>query len=273
MICAAWWKPSGNEERGASISILPRKPPIAASASAAKSSSFSDSQPAASSFGTDQTIAERWPTAVVVHRQQRERPGRIENLIGDMLVRPLVPKHRDDRLVIVLPPRDIDPGGFARRRIAAVGGNQQRAPKLAAVLERNDDAVIAAIDTRVTRDFHSSQRFLPASARAWSAARRLPVLVHEAERLVIVGIEVKPARLQPVGDRDPPDRAARLGQMVGDADRLQHAHRARRDGAGASVERGIARAAPGRRDRRRSTTARSNRAPRRAPGRPARRRR
>ena len=88
-----------------------------------------------------------------------------------MVVRPLVAEHRDDRLMIVFPPRDADPGGLAGRRIAAVGGDQQRRAKLAAVVERNDDAVIAAIDV-VTRDFHSSQMFLPASARACSAARR-----------------------------------------------------------------------------------------------------
>jgi hypothetical protein len=55
---------------------------------------------------------------------------------------------------------------------------------------------------------------------------QVAVLVHPAQRFVIVGIEVEAPRLQAVGDRDAPDRAARLGEMVGDADRLEHAHRA-----------------------------------------------
>ena len=34
--------------------------------------------------GTDQTIAERWPSVIIGHRQQRERPRRIEDFIGDI---------------------------------------------------------------------------------------------------------------------------------------------------------------------------------------------
>ena len=37
--------------------------------------------------------------------------------------------------------------------------------------------------------------------------------MHPAERLVVLGIEVQPAGLQPVGDRDRADRAAGLGKM------------------------------------------------------------
>ena len=43
-----------------------------------------------------------------------------------------------------------------------------------------------------------------------------------------------------VGDRDPPDRTAPFGQMIGDADGLEHAHRARRNRARAAVERRVA---------------------------------
>ena len=39
---------------------------------------------------------------------------------------------------------------------------------------------------------------------------QIAVLVHETERLAVVRIEMKAAGLQPVGDRDPPDRAAGL---------------------------------------------------------------
>ena len=41
---------------------------------------------------------------------------------------------------------------------------------------------------------------------------KVPVLVHEAERLLVVGIEMKRAGLQPVGNRDSADRAARLSR-------------------------------------------------------------
>ncbi len=176
---------------------------MAASASAAKSGSVSDNQPAASSFGTDQTIAERWPPGSVVHRQQRERSGGIKNLIGDMVVRPLVPEHRDDRLVIVLPLCDADTGGFAGRRIAAVRGNQQRGRKLAAVFERNDDAVIAAIHCRHAR-FPQQPEVLADLGPRLQCSAQVPVLVHETERFVIVGVEVKPSRLQPVGNGNAP---------------------------------------------------------------------
>ena len=70
---------------------------------------------------------------------------------------------------------------------------------------------------------------------------QMAIFVHEAERLVVVRLEVEAAGLQSVGDRDLPDRAAWLGQMLGDADRLQHPHRARRDGAGPAVERRVVR--------------------------------
>jgi len=50
------------------------------------------------------------------------------------------------------------------------------------------------------------------------------ILVHEAERLLVVGVEVQRARGKTVGDCDPPDRASGLRKMVGDPDRLKHAH-------------------------------------------------
>ena len=51
---------------------------------------------------------------VVVHRQQRERAGRVEDLVSDMFMRTLVPEHRDDSLMIVFPAGDVDTGRFAR---------------------------------------------------------------------------------------------------------------------------------------------------------------
>jgi hypothetical protein len=66
---------------------------------------------------------------------------------------------------------------------------------------------------------------------------QVPVFVHEAERFLIIGVEVQPTRLQSVGNRDAPDRTAGLREMLGDSDGLEHAHRARRHRAGAAIER------------------------------------
>jgi hypothetical protein len=86
------------------------------------------------------------PAGTVVHRQQREGPRREEYLIGDIVVGPLVVQHRDDCLMIVLPPGDPNSRSLARRRIAPVRSDQQRRPKLAPVLECHDDTVIATLD-------------------------------------------------------------------------------------------------------------------------------
>ena len=70
---------------------------------------------------------------VVVHRQKRERAGRIEDLVGYVGVRKLVPEHRDDRHVIVFPARHRNSRGFAHRGIAAVDSGKNRGIELAAV--------------------------------------------------------------------------------------------------------------------------------------------
>ncbi len=63
-----------------------------------------------------------------------------------MLVRSLVAQHGDDRLMIVFPASNVDSRGLSRRRIAAIGGHKQRRLELAAVLERDHDTRLAAID-------------------------------------------------------------------------------------------------------------------------------
>ena len=149
---------------------------------------------------------------IVGHRQQRERAGRIENLIGDMVVRQLVAEHRDDRLMVVFPARDADPGRLARRancgrRRRPAAARESLRPSSSA----DDHAMLAAIDARSTRDFHSSHEILARLGARAQRGAQMAVLVHPAERLVVVGIELQPARLEPVGDRDAADRAARLG--------------------------------------------------------------
>src|SRR3712207_8060031 len=58
-------------------------------------------------------------------RSQRERPGWIEDFVRDVLVRPLVVQHGDDRPMLVAPARDADAGLLAKGGIAAVGANQR----------------------------------------------------------------------------------------------------------------------------------------------------
>ncbi len=198
------------------------------------------------------------PACIVGHRQQGERAGRIENLVGDIVVRPLVAEHRDDRLMIVVPARDPDSGGLARRRIASVGGNQQRRAQVCAHPRATRPRHGRRDRPSSLCDFHSSQMLRPASARAWSAARKWRFSCIQPSGSSSSGIEVKPAGLQSVGDRDRADRAAGLGKMLGDADRFEHAHRARRDRARATVECRVFAQARDRPDRRRLPTDRSN---------------
>ena len=98
--------------------------------------------------------------------------------------------------------------------------------------------MVAAIDVADPRLPQDPRRRVPAFGPAPERRAQMAVLVHPAERLVVVGLELEPAGLEPVGDRDAADRATRLGQMIGDPDRLEHAHRARRYRAGPAVERG-----------------------------------
>src|SRR5436190_23471843 len=65
----------------------------------------------------------------------------------------------------------------------------------------------------------------------------IAVLVHPPQGFAVIRIEVKAARLDPVGHRDPPNWTARFGEMADDAYRLEHAHRARRNRAGPPIER------------------------------------
>jgi len=108
---------------------------------------------------------------VVGHRQQGERTGGIEDLIGDMVVRPLVPKHRHDRLMSILPPRNTDSCSFARSGIATVRRHEQRRMELPPVVERYAHTRLVAADVGHSR-FPQQPAVLTPSARDCSAERR-----------------------------------------------------------------------------------------------------
>ena len=131
---------------------------------------------------------------VVVHRQQCERPRGIEDLIRDMLMSALVPKHRDDRLMVVLPARDVDPRRLAGPGVSAVGRHEQRCRELASVLKRDHHAVVAAIDLGHAR-FPQRPDVLARLGAGMERGAEAAVLVHETERLAVIGIEVQAAGL------------------------------------------------------------------------------
>jgi hypothetical protein len=114
---------------------------------------------------------------IVCHRQKREGTGWKEDLVSDIFMGPVVPNHRNDRLMVVFPPRDANAGSLASHGVAPVGCNQQGRAQLAAVLERDVDAVIASLDTRSARsgsrarqDDRQRQSYA-ASAWSWTKPR------------------------------------------------------------------------------------------------------
>ena len=178
---------------------------------------------------------------IVGHRQQSERARGIENLPGDMVVRPLMAQDRDDRRMVILPAGDADSRRFAGRRMAPLGGNQQRRRELAAVLEPDRDPMLAPLDGGGAR-LPAQVDIGPGLGPGLQRCPQMAVLVHPAERLVVAlrRLEGKAARLQPVGDANGADLAAGLGETGANADRVEHPPRGGGDGAGAPVEAGAA---------------------------------
>src|SRR5437764_9832790 len=111
-----------------------------------------------------------------------------------MLVRAFVPKHRDHRLMVVFPARDIDAGSLAGLRVSTVRGDEQWSAELAAVLQRNNDVMIRTIYARDARLPQQPDVF-PRLGSGLECGAKLQVFVHEAERLAVVGVEVQAAWL------------------------------------------------------------------------------
>jgi len=175
------------------------------------------------------------PFLVIRHWKKREWTGWEEDLVSDIVVRPLVPKRRDDRHMIVLPPCNRDAGRFAGRRVTAVDGGKERGADLAAVLQRNDHSMRSAFHGLGDRPPQKPQ--ILSSFRPGQEGRpQVPVLMHDAERLVVVGFEREPARLKTVGNLDLANGAALSRQLSRDPDRFQHAHGRGGDGARAAVK-------------------------------------
>jgi len=176
---------------------------------------------------------------IVGHRQEGEGAGGIENLIGDILMMPLMAKRRDNRAVVVLPTRHADPRRFAHRRIAALRRDQQWRADVAPVLEADGNAMIFPVD-RPWAGFPQQGDVLPRPGPRQQRRMEMPILVHPSQRLIVVaGIERQTARLQPVRDLDPADGAARNREMFADPDRVEHPFRRGGKRAGPAVETGV----------------------------------
>ena len=161
-------------------------------------------------------------------RKSRRRHGRAA----------FVAKRRDDRRMIIAPARDADPGGLAGRRIAAFGGDQQRRAQLPAVgrattmtpcVAALDSTPLststAATDLARPRPGRAARRANGGSRASSRAARRPP------------RFEISPPGVETVGNaRSCGSGSPASGRWSADADRVEHAHRARRHRAGSAVE-------------------------------------
>ena len=77
-------------------------------------------------FGVGRALGPDDRRAVAGQRQDGERPGRQEMLLGAAIVRPLMRDRADDAGLAVLPADGLDAGHVAQPRLDAVGGDQQR---------------------------------------------------------------------------------------------------------------------------------------------------
>jgi hypothetical protein len=172
----------------------------------------------------------------VDQRQDRERAGRIEDLIGDVAMRLFVRDRGDHRDMLIGPARDRDPGRIAGRRLAALGADQQGSVHCAPVGERYRHAVEIAPDVDRFRRPHQGQPHGRAR-RLVERAAQVPILEHMAERAVIGGgFEQQRLGTEPVLDPDRGDRAAPAFEPLAHADRLEHAPGRAGDRRSAAVE-------------------------------------
>ena len=125
--------------------------------------------------------------------------------------------------MVILPARDTNTGGFAGRRIAPLGGDEQRRGEDFAVSQRNRHAMLAAINRDGGRLPVERDQLGCLGAGAKRLAE-VAILVHPAERLVVASgrLERQRAGGEPVGDADRTDRTAGLEQERREADRIEH---------------------------------------------------
>ena len=97
--------------------------------------------------------------------------------------------------------------------------------EFASILKRDDYPVIAA-NRACNFGFPEKPAVPPDLGPRFQGRAQMSILVHPSEWLVILGLEVQAAGFQAISHGYRKDRASRCGEMVGNSDRLKHAHRA-----------------------------------------------
>jgi len=172
----------------------------------------------------------------VKHGQQREGAIGIEYLPGDIVMRPGMGKANDDRTVVVIPLRHLEPLFLAAGRDPAFGAHHQRGFEHRAVTQRGGHAELAALARdHVNRRMPCDQGLL--LCRLEQRQAQLPVGEHPPQRAVMRRRgEIDPSGLHLVADRDRGNRAAVWLKPIGDTDIGEQVPAGGRNGRGAPVE-------------------------------------
>ena len=198
-------------------------------------------------FSSVHTIDER----LALQRQDGERAGGQEMLLGAAVMVALVRDGGDDAGLVVVPAVRRDAGGSRMRERAPSAATSRRARE-----SRRRRAARRCASALVSKSAPRRRAARRPASRACAEQRvdQRPVLDHVRERLArrhlaAEGEEDRPHRVaEPaVGDHHVEDRLRLAGDRVPDADRLEHPPRRRRDGRGARVVGMARRAAPDRR--------------------------
>ena len=177
--------------------------------------------------------------AVSRQRQDRERAGGQEMLLGAALVVALMCDRADDGRLAVIPAVAGDAGLLADLRARAVGADQKPRRNRVAVGQRHVDAV-----GRVREPGHRRAAQIDAELFGFlnQCIDQPPVLDHVRERLALFhlaaeGQERRPHRIVElgVGHHHVEDRLRLRVDRVPDFDRLEQPPRGGRDGGGARV--------------------------------------
>ena len=176
---------------------------------------------------------------VALERQDRERAGRQEVLLGAAVVIALVPHGGDDARLGVVPAMRRDAGALADRRARAVRRHQQPGADGGAILQSDGDAVghDRGIGDRGVQELNTIRPRLRQQRR-----EQRTVLDHVRERLARLDLAVEGQERRPhrvveaaVGDRHVEDRLRVGRDRLPDADGLEQPPRRRDDGRCARV--------------------------------------
>ena len=176
------------------------------------------------------------PVGQVEQRQQRQRPGRIEDFPGHPVVRLFVGDRGHEGAVAVIPFGRAEPGLLAGRALPSLGPDQHAAFDPAPVAERYRHAMFAAVAlNRFDPARPGDRRFF---ARCFEQRQAdVAVGIHPAQGPVAgLGLEIDPAGLHPVGHRDCLDRTAQRLEPVGQADVAEQVPAGGRDRRGAPID-------------------------------------